>query len=75
MESFCRALAGKEWMIAFVHVVGEQRSRVRIGARDDERRHIQNIGGQPRGDQMRNGSASGMRTLPPMCPHFFSLAS
>ena len=46
-EPLGRALAGEERVVAFVDVVGQQSGAVGVGARDDERRHAQDVGGQP----------------------------
>ena len=47
-EAFRRALAGEEWMIAFVDVAGQQRGAVRIRPCDDERRHAHDVRRQTR---------------------------
>ena len=74
-EAFRRALAGQEGPVALVDIAGQERGASRVRARDEHRRHIADIGGQPRGGQIRDRGPVGISTLPPIWPHFFSDAS
>ena len=46
-----RALAGEERAVALVDVARQQRRRVGVGAGDDERRHAEHVGREPRRQQ------------------------
>ena len=46
-----RPLAGEELVVALVDVAREERRRERVGARDEDRRHVEHVGGEPRGDE------------------------
>ncbi len=50
-EALGRALAGDELAVALVDVAREQRRRERVGARDEDRRDVEDVGGEPRGDE------------------------
>jgi GNAT superfamily N-acetyltransferase len=39
-------------MVAVVHVRGQERGRLGVGARDEHGRHAADVGGEPRGDQL-----------------------
>ncbi len=72
-EAFAGPLAGQEFAVARIDVAGQQMRAVRIGARQDQRRHIHDVGGQPRRHQFLDRFADvGTKTLPPRCPHFFA---
>jgi hypothetical protein len=75
VEAFDRALAGDEGLVVGVDVGGEQVGGLGVGARDQQRRHAEHVGGQARGDELLHASCVGTSTLPPMWPHFFTLAS
>ena len=46
---------------------------MRIGAGDQHRRHVEDVGGQPcRRQRAGSNWPVGTSTLPPRCPHFFS---
>ena len=45
------ALAGEELVVALVDVARDQRGAERVGARDDEGRHVADVGREPRGGQ------------------------
>ena len=59
METLGRALAGQERGVALVHVVGQQRRRVGVGAGDNQRRHAADVRRQARGDEVRDGLPGG----------------
>ena len=50
-EALRRPVASDERPVALVHVAGDQRGGVRVGAGHDERRHAADVGGQARGVQ------------------------
>ena len=50
-EALGRALAGQELAVALVDVAREQRRGERVGARDEDGRHVEHVGGEPRGDE------------------------
>ena len=63
----------EEGVVARVDVAGDQLGAVGVGARDEQRRHAQHVGGEARGDEVAGWRfAVGISTLPPMWPHFFS---
>ena len=51
VEPLRGARPGEERLVPLVHVRGQQRGRVRVGARDHQRRHAAHVGGQPGGVQ------------------------
>ena len=44
----------------------------RVRARDEHRRHAEDVGREPRGDERLTNWLVGTSTLPPRWPHFFS---
>ena len=53
IEALRRALAGDdEGAVALVDVGGDELRGLRVGARDDERRHAHHVGGEARGDEV-----------------------
>ena len=50
-EALRRALAGRELAVALVDVAREQRRGERVGARDEHGRDVEDVGGEPRGDE------------------------
>src|SRR3546814_8275674 len=48
-EARGRALAGEEFVIAFVDVRGDELGAFGVGARDHQRRHPRHVGGEPCG--------------------------
>ena len=50
-EALGRSLAGAELAVDLVDIACQQRRRQRVGARDDEGRHVGDIGGEPRRDE------------------------
>ena len=75
VEAFSGALPGDERQVAVVDVGGDQLRGERVGAGDDQRGDVADVGGKSRGVEGADVRAVGINTLPPMCPHFFSLAS
>ena len=45
-EALGGALASQEWLVAVVHVAGDERGSQGIGPGDDHRRHAEDVGGQ-----------------------------
>ena len=74
-ESFRRSFTGEECVIALVYVAREEGGRVGIGAGDEHRRHSGNISREAASVRCAIAVRVGTRTLPPIWPHFFSLAS
>ena len=66
VEALRRALAGEERAVALVDVAGEQRRRVGVGARDEERRHVQRR--RPRGARRRACGRTGPSGRAPCRP-------
>ena len=50
-EALRRALAGAELAVDLVDVARQERGRERVGARDDQRRHVGDVGREPRRDE------------------------
>src|SRR5579864_6382176 len=53
-EAFAGTLAGEERVIARVNVAGQKVCAVRVGARENERRHAHHVRSQARCDQLLN---------------------
>ena len=51
VEAFARALAGRERLVALVDIAREQVGRECVGAGDDHRGHVRDVGGEPSGVQ------------------------
>ena len=62
-EPLGRALAGEELAVALVDVAREQRRGQRVGARDEDRRHVEDVGREPRGDERAHELARGNQHL------------
>jgi hypothetical protein len=52
VEALDRTLAREEWLVVVVDVGGHEIGGLRIGARENDRRHAHAIGGEPRRDQL-----------------------
>ena len=50
-EALGRALAGAELAVDLVDVARQERGRERVGAGDDQRRHVEHVGREPRRDE------------------------
>ena len=55
VEPLHRPLAGQKLMIARIDVARQQAGCQGVGAGDDQRWHVQHVGGQPGGDQFGDG--------------------
>ena len=71
-EALGRPLTGAELAVALVHVARQQLRPEGIGAGDDERRHIGDVGGQPGRDERSHVLRGGDEHLAARRPHFFS---
>src|SRR5207253_11296149 len=59
VEALARPLARQELLISFVDVAREELRGESVGARDEDRRHLENVGGEPRGRQRPDEVARG----------------
>ena len=67
-ESLGRALAGDEGAVCLVDVAGQQLRRQRVGAGNEQRRHVEDVGRQPRRDQRAHELRAGHEDLAPEMP-------
>src|SRR4029077_10940022 len=70
-KSFERSLAGQKLAVALVGVGGEQRGGVCIGACQNQRGNVTNIGGQSCGNEVCDGSARRDQHFSPHVSAFF----
>src|SRR5206468_4493736 len=70
-KSFERPLAGQKLAVAFVGVSGDQGGGVCIGACQNQRGNVTNIGGQSCGNEVCDGSARRNQHFSPHVSAFF----
>ncbi len=59
IEAFGRAFAVNEFAVARIRVGEQQSGGIGVGARDENRRHAADVGGQPRSDEFLDELARG----------------